>query len=153
MKRFQIILGYGWAALTLPLLLAAFIQMPLWGRLLATSTGVKISPRFSGGEILRTLEHDGYETRVHRPVFDGLFCDRSRGFVQVDWMPRGPRTQLPAQIDETIDYDGNGQPDFRVQLDIRGRSATVAPLSTNVLGLERSYHLAKGEIVRVLLRK
>lgn len=153
MKRFQIILGYGWAALTLPLLLAAFIQMPLWARLLATSTGVKISPRFSGGEILRTLEHDAYETRVHRPVFDGLFCDRSRGFVQVDWMPHAPRNELPAQIDETIDYDGNGQPDFRVQLDIRGRSATVAPLSTNVLGLERSYHLAKGEIVRVLLRK
>ena len=153
MKRFQSILGYSWAALTLPILLAAFIQMPLWAKRLATSTGVRISPWFSGGEIVRTLEHDGYETRVHRPVFDGLFCERSRGFVQVDWMLRGPRTELPPQIDETIDYDGNGQPDFRVQLNPPNRTATVVPLSTNVLGLERTYHLAKGEIVRIQLRK
>jgi hypothetical protein len=153
MKRTQAILGYCWAILMLPILLAVFVGMPFWAKLLAHTTGVKISPRFSGGEIVRTQRHDGYETRVHRPVFDGLVCERARGFVQVDWMRREPQGELPPQIDETIDFDGNGLADFRVQLNTRSHTVTIVPLSTNVLGLDRDYHLAQGEIVRVQLRK
>jgi hypothetical protein len=152
-KRFQTILGYSWAVLALPILMATFIGMAFWAQLLANSTGVKISPWFSGGEIVRTNQHDGYETRIHRPVFDGLVGERSRGFIQVDWMVRDPRMELPPQIDEPIDYDGNGTDDFRVQLSTRNHTVTVVPLSTNVLALERSFHLAKGNIVRVQLRK
>src|SRR5208282_934270 len=70
-------LGYSWAVLTIPLVLVLFFGLNSWAKLLAQSTGVRVSPWMTGGEIVRTLPHEGYETRIHRPVFDGLLGARA----------------------------------------------------------------------------
>ena len=151
MKRLRSILGYSWAALALPIVLATFFGMPGWAKALVGGTGLHVSPLYTGGEIRRTVRHEGYETRIHRPVFDGLLRERSKGFVQVDWAADSSAV-LPDAIDETIDVEGDGAGDFRVLLDTRTDQATVQPLAPRVLGLERVYRLTQERTVRVRLR-
>ena len=153
MQRTKSFLGYAWAALALPIVLGTFLGMPHWAKLLATSTGIKVSPRFSGGEIVHTNLHEVYETRIHRPVFDGLISERPQGFVQVDWMQRNPQVSLPSQIEETIDYDANGIADFRAHIDMSRAVITIKPMAENVLGVGQTYFFEKGAVVRVQLRK
>ena len=153
MQRTKSFLGYAWAALALPIVLGTFLGMPHWAKLLATSTGIKVSPRFSGGEIVHTNLHEVYETRIHRPVFDGLISERPQGFVQVDWMQRDHQAKLPLEIEETIDYDANGIPDFYAHIDTRRAVITIKPMAENILGLARSYFLENGAVARVELRK
>ena len=151
MRKLKSILGHGWALLAVPILLATFIGMNFWAGTLATSTGVIVSPWFTGGEVARTIPHDGYTTAVHRPIFRGLIGERAEGFVQVRWKPDKGKT-LPAQIDEAIDLDGSGTPDFRVQLDTGACQAVVIPQSARVLGLSEVINLGQDRAVRVLLR-
>jgi hypothetical protein len=153
MKTIRSALGYGWAFLALPLLLATFIGMNHWSTLLARATGVTVSPWITGGPVTRTLPHPGYETRIHRPVFDGLWGQRAQGFVQVDWVPRNNSSALPAEITEEIDYNADGQPDFRVQFNNQTAAVTVTPLSPRVLGLNRVFHLSHNRSLRVTLRR
>ena len=91
---------------------------------------------------------------------DGTFRRRSRAdcsrpgerkewFVQVDWTPLGT---LPAQIDEEVDVDGDGQADFRVEWDTGSDQATLTPYASWVLGLEGTYRLEDALAVRVTLR-
>lgn len=153
MKTLRKILGYTWAALALPVLLATFFGLDGWARLLAHSTGVQISPWITGGEIVRTWPHEGYETRLHRPVFDGLISPRAQGFVQVDWIATPPATNLPAHLEEQIDYDNDGHADFAVELDGKSDQATLKPLQSNVVGSDRLMHLKNGRVLRIILKR
>ena len=54
---------------------------------LASATGITVSPRFSGGEVIRSVDHGTYKTVIHRPVFDGLIGERRDGFIQIEWHP------------------------------------------------------------------
>jgi hypothetical protein len=153
MSTVRKILGYGWAVLAIPLVLAMFFGLNSWAKLLAQSTGVQVSPWMNGGEIVRTLPHAGYETRIHRPVFDGLLGPRARGFVQVDWVALPPAIRLPDQLEEQIDYDNDGVTDFGIQLDTQANRATLRPRQTNVLGSGRVMVLKDGRVVRVDLKR
>ena len=146
-------LGYSWAVLTIPLVLALFFGLNSWAKLLAQSTGVRVSPWMTGGDIVRTLPHEGYETRIHRPVFDGLLGPRARGFVQVDWVAVPPATTLPERIGEQIDYDQDGVVDFAVELDSKGNHAALKPLQPGVLSCERVMILKNGRVLRVDLKR
>ena len=146
------ILGYSWAVLAIPLVLVLFFGLNSWAKLLAQSTGVRVSPWMTGGEIVRTLPHDGYETRIHRPVFDGLLGPRARGFVQVDWVVVPPATTLPERIGEQIDYDHDGVVDFAIELDLKANHAALKPLQPEVLGCERVMLLKNGRVLRVDLK-
>src|SRR5208283_1816944 len=137
-------LGYSWAVMTIPLVLVLFFGLQSWAKLLAQSTGVRVSPWMTGGEIVRTLPHEGYETRIHRPVFDGLLGPRARGFVQVDWVVVPPATKLPERIGEEIDYDDDGVADFAVELNSKANRAALKPLQPAVLGCERVILLKNG---------
>ena len=152
MSTVRKILGYSWAVLTIPLVLVLFFGLNSWAKLLAQSTGVRVSPWMTGGEIVRTLPHEGYETRIHRPVFDGLLGPRARGFVQVDWVAVPPATTLPVRIGEQIDYDYNGVMDFEVELDSKANQAALKPLQPDVLGCERVMLLKNGRVLRVDLK-
>ncbi len=153
MRTMRAILGYGWALLGLPLVLTTFMGMNYWSAHLARATGVTVSPRFTGGPVARTLPHPGYETRIHQPVFAGLLGERARGFVQLDWVPSAIAKELPAAITEEIDYDADGQPDFRVQLTTRTYEATVTPLASGVLGLDHVFRLETNRSLRVSLSR
>lgn len=149
MAKLRAILGYIAAVLTVPIILVTFMGMGPLAELLVSATGLTVSPWFSGGEVAQTVDHDSYQTHIHRPVFDALIGERREGFVQVDWEPVGA---LPALVSEDIDADGDGQADFRVELDTRAGQATVTPYNPRVVGLEGVYRLEHAWVVRVTLR-
>jgi hypothetical protein len=149
MQKLKPVLGYIWAALLIPLALATLFGLNSWMELLVSSTGLTISPWITGAEVARTVEHEGYEARIHHPVFQALIGERREGFVQVDW---GPLEALPAQVDEEVDFDDDGQADFRVALDTESGEATLTPLTEYVLDLSGTYCLDDAWAVRVRLR-
>ena len=150
MKRILSILGYTWAVFCIFIVLATFFKMTYFGPALASITGVKVSPWYSGGEVKTSIDHDGYRTLIHRPVFDGLFSDRKEGFIQIKWEPI--RT-LPPIIAEEVDYDGDGKADFLVRLDTARGVATLVPYNGSVISVEGVYPLKIGWAVRVILTK
>lgn len=139
-------LGYLLAIVLIPLALAVFIGLNDWAKLLASSSGLRISPWFSGGEVIQTRARPGHEMRIHKPVFDALVGERSKGFVQIDW---APKSSVPAKIDETIDIDGDGKADLRVLWNIRADKIELESLAPWVTGLEGHYELSKRYTIRV----
>jgi len=150
MPRIKTIIGYFLAALALPVVLATFMGLELWSHNLASSTRITISPWFSGGEVIRTIDHERYQTLIHRPVFDGLLKERKEGFVQVDW---APLSGLPGLIKEDIDFGGDGRKDFLVELDAQAGSAVITPYSQRVINLEGCYKIGEARTIRVLLKR
>ena len=78
MAKWKTIAGYVWAGLGVPILLAGFMGQDFLVQKLFVDPGLKISDRWSGGEIVQTIEHGTYQTAIHRPVFDGLFREGQR---------------------------------------------------------------------------
>jgi hypothetical protein len=150
MRRTRKVFGYIWAVVCTIIAVVTFMQRPYFASALATKSGVTISPRFSGGETRWIVAHAGYRTLIHRPVFDGLFSEREKGFVQVNWEPR---TGLPRMITEEIDYDGDGRADFRIMLDTITGGSSLRAYDVSVISVDRSYRLSNGWAVRILLSK
>lgn len=150
MKTLKGILGYIWAFLTVFIVLATFMGNDYFSEQLASATGITVSPWFSGGEIVKTIDHGTYKTYIHRPVFDALIGERREGFMQLNWEPYAG---LPPVIQETIDYNGDSRKDFLITLNTQTGDATLAAHTPTVLSIERSYRLKTGWAVRVVLKK
>lgn len=149
--RLKAILGYTWAVLLIFVVLATFIGMQTWAKGLATATGVQVSPKYTGGEVVRTVPGEQFRTSIHRPVFASLIGESSEGFVQIDWAPPEGKS-LPPVFDQDIDYDGNGTPDFHVRFDTRTNSVTMRPLSPNVVSVEEVLNFGSDRAVRIRVR-
>jgi hypothetical protein len=145
-------LAHTWAALATPIVLATFIGIPFFSRILAEGTGIQVSPWFTGGEVMREIAHEGYRTVLRRPVFDGLIGQRSLGFIQVEWLPE-EGAALPDVVEEGIDIDDDGKEELTVRLDTQANRATIDAHSPRVLGLERIYTLQRERVIRVKLRR
>jgi hypothetical protein len=151
MKKLRAFLSYTAASLATLLVLAALLLLVGGGldKMIGAATGLTLAPSISGGEVTRTIPHGAYEAQVHRMVFDGLIGQRREGFIQVDWTPLA---SLPGSIDEEIDADADGKPDFRVSVDTAKPESTLAPYAPWVLGLEGTYRRKESLTVRVRLR-
>lgn len=150
MKTLKGMLGYIWAFLTVIIVLATFMGNDYFSEQLASATGITISPWFSGGEIVRTVDHGTYKTYIHRPVFDALIGEKREGFMQLNWEPYAG---LPSVIQEQIDYNGDNRVDFLITLNTKTGDASLAAHSPSVLSIERSYRLKQGWAARVHLQK
>jgi hypothetical protein len=151
MARIKAFLGYGWAILCFFIVIGTFLLSPLFARTFASVTGLSISPWHTGGAVERVISHGAYETRIHRPVFDGLLSPRKTGFIQVDWQPR---RALPPFIEEGIDFDKDGKEDFLVRLDTKKGAVELVSRSPAAREVERVFDLGEdGFAVRVVLRK
>jgi hypothetical protein len=150
MKKLKGFLGYLWAVSAFFVVLATFFGNDYLSRKLAAETGVTVSARYSGGEIVRVIDHGSYKTYLHRPVFDGLIVERDDGFIQMNWEPF---VGLPSVIEETIDFDGNGKGDFFITLDTKTGTASLISYNTTVVSVDRVYKLKNGWAARVSLRK
>jgi hypothetical protein len=148
MRKLKTFLGYAVAALGVPIILVTLMGMQFWTETFVSVTGVTISPWFTGDKVAHTVDHDGYHTDIHQPVFDALIGERRKGFVQIDW---GPLHALPARVDEEIDVDGDGQADLRIEVDTESKQAILTPYAAWVLDLEDVYSLEDTLTVRVLL--
>jgi hypothetical protein len=149
MYKLKAFFGYALAVLGLPIVLATFIGEGFWTISLVSATGLRVSPWYTGDEVAHTVTHDGYETRIHKPVFMALIGEQSEGFVQVDWAPAG---KVPAQVAEDIDYNGDGRPEFRLELDTNTQQAKLTPYTPQVIGLRGTYRLTDAWAVRVDLK-
>ncbi len=150
MNRLKSILGYAWAVAAVILSLATFMGNDAFSRVLASVTALTVSPRFTGGEIVRTIDHGAYRTNIHRPVFDSLIGETKEGFVQLAW---SPAAGLPPVIREQIDYDGDGIGDFTITMDTKTGAAELEPGNSSVLPGPRTYRLRDGWAARIALRR
>lgn len=149
MRAIKSFFGYTLAFIGIPFALITFIGLNAWAKQLVNGTGLKISPWFSGGEISRSVNHGSYETRIYKPVFDGLIGQRKEGFVQVDWRKKA---SVPAQIDELVDIDGDGKSDFRLQWNTRSDTILMTPSNPAIIGLQSHNTLNDRYVARVELR-
>jgi hypothetical protein len=94
MKKIKSFMGYIWAAAVIIIALATFLGQSYLSRTLASATGVTVNPLYSGGEIIKTVDHGKYKTAVHRPVFDSLIGQTKEGFIQINWEPAASLPQI-----------------------------------------------------------
>ena len=152
MATLKSILGFTLAALSIPIMIAAVLPFTVFGFLgeqLISATGLTTSANWTGGEVVQTIEHGAYRTEIHRPVFDALIGEHKEGFIQVAWRPP---EDLPARIDEEIDFDADGQGDFRIELEPATQRAALTPYSPIIVKLEGVYDLGERLAIRVTLK-
>jgi hypothetical protein len=151
MSTIKTVLAYTWALLAVPVILVIFIgSEPLAGKLVAI-TGLHVHPAYTGGEIIRTLDHGGYRTLIHRPVFDGLIGQRDRGSIRIEWQQVD--ANLPESVDERIDFDADGSDDFAIRLNTTALQASLQPLDPRVLSVGEVVAVPKGRVVTVNLQR
>ena len=114
MKLLKAKLGYTGAGLTV--FAAVLVPLFLYGVFTKgfASLGLHVDEVYSGGPTVRTIQANGYTIDVHREVVPHFF-QRERPFVQLDWKPA---SALPPTVSETVDIDGDGQPDVRVSFEV-----------------------------------
>ncbi len=150
MKRALKIAGYAWAVTCIVAVLATFIGNKYFSAKLASATGITISPWFSGGEIVGSIDHGTYKTVIHRPVFDGLIGESKEGFIQIEWQPV---TALPPVIEEGIDITGDGKEDFAFRLDTAAGTGALTPRNPSVIAIQTLVKVNQGWVARIQLRK
>jgi len=150
MKALLNIAGYGWAAACVAVVLAIFAGNAYFTGKFASATGITVSPRLTGGEIFRTIDHGTHWTLIHRPVFDGLTGERKDGLIQVEWQPV---MALPAMIEESIDFTGDGKEDFSFRLDTATGRAALTPRNASVIALQTLVKVHQGWVARIELHK
>jgi hypothetical protein len=144
-------LSHLWAVILILGVMVLFIGMDDWSHQLARFPFMKVHPRYSGGEISETVEDENGRWIIHRPVFDGLLRSRSEGFLQVDVIPSGQGTDF---IGKDIDYDRDGETDFRIEIDGSPDHAPIITSHSKKVGtLERWARTEEGWIVRVAIHK
>ena len=150
MRKVKSFLGYTWAVTAIIIALATFFGQSYFSRTLASATGVTINPWYSGGEIMKTVDHVNYKTAMHRPVFDALIGQTKEGFIQINWEPA---VSLPQIISEGFDYNNDGKEDFTVTLNTTTGEAKLTKSNPAVLDIGKSYRLRNGWAVRGLLKR
>ncbi len=133
MKRLRTKLGYTAAGITVvAAVLVPFVLIGTFSKAFS-SLGLHVDEMYSGGPKLRTIQAAGYTIDVHRPVSPHML-QREDSFVQLDWRPV---SALPAHVSDTVDVDGDGQPDVRVAFDVPADPKT--PLHGNLEALNPRY--------------
>ena len=131
--KFREKLGYTAAGLTVfSAVLVPFLLTGLFTKGFA-ALGLHVDEMYSGGPKVRTVKTAAYSIDIHRPVFPHML-QTEKPFVQLDWKPV---RALPAHVSDTVDVDGDGQPDIRVSFDAPQDAKT--PLRVNVEALNPRY--------------
>ena len=125
MKRLRSILGNAGAVATLAVaLVTPFLLMGKFEDAVA-ALRLRIDPQYSGGEVARVIQREGYQVVVRRPVRRRSQLQRTHPFVQMTWTPAA---KLPARVSEEVDLDGDGTPDLKVRFDTASLRMEVTPL-------------------------
>ncbi len=149
MRKILAIPAYLWAVACFLLIPVTFVRNDAFAEQLATLSFMKVHPVYSGGEINRTYEKDDLLISINNPVSTVLLGDRKQ-MVQVSFSKRG---QLPGMIDQTIDYNLDGNPDFRVIINTTHGETSLTPIDPTVKSLWLSSRLKEDWVIRVNLEK
>jgi len=148
MKKLKIVAGTIWAILCLLLIIILFPGLNSLSASAAKLPFMKINPNYTGGEVAREINNGNYTIDIRKPVFAGLVHDRKTGFVQVDW-----KGKIPVIISDTIDYDSDGRPDFRVMIDRESKRTKLESFDSRVGTVRVSVPTSYGWAIRVNLQK
>jgi hypothetical protein len=143
-------LGYTAAGLTLvAAILAPFVLMGVFAKGVA-ALGLHVDEVYSGGPKVRTIQQGAYSIAIHRAVYPHML-QSEKPFVQMDW---SPVSALPAHVSDTVDIDGDGHPDVRVNFDVP--KDPKAPLHVDVEPLNAHYeamrNASKEKYSRLIVR-
>lgn len=121
-RKIKIVAGYLWAVFAVVLIALVFSRSEKAPGFLAELTGMRISPKFTGGEIKKTLARENYKIRVHKPVFPGLLGERNKGFVQIDFEPAEGFHLFGGhgRLRETLEIGGWGEFEIKLPEDEKG---------------------------------
>jgi len=150
MKKIKTILAYAWAAMGLPIILITLIGSQPLATGLVNLTGIRISPLQTGGDVVKTVVRDDYSINIYETVFDALIGESKEGFVQIAWQAAG---EFPQALDDEVDYDGDGQADFRLQWQAGQEEPLLTAYNEKVLGLEAVYPMDDALVVRVKIAR
>ena len=148
MKKVKIIAGITWAFLCLILVLVLFPGLNSFSGSVSKLPFMKLNPRYSGGEVAKQIVTESCTLDIRKPVFNGLFRERDRGFVQLDW-----RGTLPETINDTIDYNNDGIKDFSVIVKPKDQKTDIKPFNNRVRELITSTPTSYGWALRVEIIK
>lgn len=141
-------MGIAWAFLCLILIIILFPGLNNISGAAARLPFMKINPRYTGGEIAGQLVSENCTLVIRKPVFAGLFRERKTGFVQIDW-----RGKIPDEIIDTIDFDLDKIPDFRIMIDRINKKTSIESLNSKVKDVAISTPTSFGWAVRANLVK
>jgi hypothetical protein len=148
MKKLKITAGLIWAFLCLILIIILFPGLNSFSAAASKLPFMKINPNYTGGEVAGRFISPGCTLVVRKPVFDGLFGNRNKGFVQLDW-----RGDLPVKIADTIDYNFDGVQDFGIAIDRINQKTSIDPVNSKVKDITISTATSYGWSVRVSIEK
>jgi len=146
MKKIRIIPAYIWAAACFILIPITFIKNDALAEKLARLPFMKIHPRYSGGDERIAYINKGLHITVFEPVYSGIKGKGSDGFVQVKF---AGTNKMPGTINEAIDYDLNGDPDFEVSINTSDGVTTLEKLNNHVQSVQVSSKVKDYWLVRV----
>jgi len=148
MKKVKMIFGISWAFLCLVLIIILFPGLNGMSAKMASLPFMKINRNYTGGEPAREIVMQSCTLVVRKPVFNGLIGEGKEGFVQVDW-----RGKLPSLINDTIDYNLDGNPDFVVKISPPQTAAGLLVLNPKVKQIRISTPTSYGWAIRVNINK
>lgn len=148
MKKLKIIAGITWAFICLILIIILFPGLNSFSASAAKFPFMKINPNYTGGEVVHQFISESCTLDIRKPVFDGLFRERKKGFVQLDW-----RGNISEMIKDSIDYDHDGSMDFCITVDRKNTKTVLDPLNNKVKNVIISTPTSYGWAVRVELIK
>jgi hypothetical protein len=146
MKKLRSIPGYLWAAACLILIPVTFIKNDALAGHMARLPFMKIHPKYSGGTERAAYVKDGLHISVFEPVYNGITGKGSEGFVQVKF---SGKDKMPALINESIDYDLNGDPDFIISIHTADGATKLEKLNNQVQSLLISSKVKDYWLIRV----
>lgn len=148
MKKIKITAGIIWAILCLILILVLFPGLNGFSSATSKLPFMKINPRYTGGETASQFIESGCTLVIRKPVFNGLFKERKKGFVQLDW-----RGKIPTEIVDTIDYNFDKVPDFIIRISPGEKTSLLYEINNKVGKLIISTATSYGWSARVGLTK
>jgi hypothetical protein len=148
MKKVKIIAGITWAFICMILIIILFPGLNSFSSSAARLPFMKINPNYTGGEVAKRLITESCTLDIRRPVFDGLFRERNKGFVQLDW-----RGNVPENIYDTIDYNLDGISDFCILVATKDSKSELKVFNRKVKDISISTPTSYGWSARINLVK
>jgi hypothetical protein len=149
MKKIRSLPAYCWAAICFLLIPVTFIKNDTLAMKMAELPFMKVHPIYSGGELNREYKKDSLIIRVNKPVDATLFGGGNQ-VVQVTFSRKG---QLPGLIDQTIDYNFDNHPDFKVTINTISGETNLIPIDKTVESLWLSSKVKEDWVIRVNLER
>ena len=128
--KFFIALVY--LSITVTIAVILFMDIDDWGEKLIKRMNYKVIDKIHGGEIMDVIDNGKYITRIHRTVFNGIFKEQKKGFIQIDWFSN---ELLPEYISEKIDYNKDGIMDFKIDLNTEKNKAVLTKYNDKIINI------------------